>query len=486
MYTSPSRAQDPPVCIAVRPPWAWIYHGLTRTALDLADIALTTVSPKQEIRKYLYRDRACWASGLTYRVLWMFHARSIQVHIDWPTLPDLRPDRRPFADGRALREEQLRALDACETHHRGLVAAGTGWGKTFLLAGIARDFPTARVLVLVHRTDLVTQTGLRDLAALLGEPIGQIGRSVWDPQRVTVTTIQTLVTRAYDRRTNALVSGPATELMAGTQILLADEAHTTITQRMGRLLLCCPAPIRIALTGTPARDDDPDQPMRLESATGPLIYQRSTAELADMGLASRVTVYLVDWSSWRIRGVPDEWPECYEEGIVGCAARNGWVAILAARSIEAGRPTMVFAQRQDHGPVIQQLVHQLGHELPCLDGNSPHEARQEIWRSIRDGGPGVITSMIAREGLDLPAVRTIILASGRKSNIELLQVLGRGARLKPDGPNELDLVDLIDMHADVLRRHTRRRASIWGREGHRVIHGYPPWLLRLPSDQTVG
>jgi len=80
----------------------------------------------------------------------------------------------------------------------------------------------------------------------------------------------------------------------------------------------------------------------------------------------------------------------------------------------------------------------------------------------------LITSPILDEGVDVSRIHHLILASGRKSKIKLLQRIGRGLR-KEEGKLDVELFDFYDDEIPMLKRHTLRRIEIYEAEGFGVV-----------------
>ena len=83
----------------------------------------------------------------------------------------------------------------------------------------------------------------------------------------------------------------------------------------------------------------------------------------------------------------------------------------------------------------------------------------------------------------MPSIEVLINAGGGKSLIQTKQKLGRG--LRNPGGKTLLLVDFVDNHHGVLKRHSSRRAKIYASEGFEVVET-PDYLaeLRKGVDRT--
>jgi Lhr-like helicase len=103
-------------------------------------------------------------------------------------------------------------------------------------------------------------------------------------------------------------------------------------------------------------------------------------------------------------------------------------------------------------------------------------------KQLADGEVDVlICSVIFNEGLDVPAIRSVVCAAGGKSVIAAIQRMGRGMRVTADkgefyGYDFYDLgcgcVEAVtgDTHmgCNTLNRHSKLRMNAFIKEGYKV------------------
>jgi superfamily II DNA or RNA helicase len=77
--------------------------------------------------------------------------------------------------------------------------------------------------------------------------------------------------------------------------------------------------------------------------------------------------------------------------------------------------------------------------------------------------------MIYKEGIDISAIDVLIYAAGEKAPITILQVLGRGLRIRED-KEILWYYDFNDYSHKYTRRHTLERMKIYEKEQFAVQH----------------
>lgn len=120
-----------------------------------------------------------------------------QIPVMGPPLPDMVMGEDGYAylpgylNGINLYDFQVEAAKATVLHRRGVVRVATGGGKTEIgiLTTKMLGLPT---LFLTHKLDLVEQTRARYFART-GEHVGKISEGEWEPSKITVATVQTIM-----------------------------------------------------------------------------------------------------------------------------------------------------------------------------------------------------------------------------------------------------------------------------------------------------
>jgi superfamily II DNA or RNA helicase len=79
-----------------------------------------------------------------------------------------------------------------------------------------------------------------------------------------------------------------------------------------------------------------------------------------------------------------------------------------------------------------------------------------------------VASDVFNEGVDIPALRTVVLAAGGKSTVKVLQQIGRALR-KSDGKTVASIIDIDDRGNKWLRQHSLERVRVMRREGYDVV-----------------
>ena len=357
-----------------------------------------------------------------------------------------------------LRQYQLTAIKAALSNQwagtwwpRGVFSMATGSGKSHVAAAMI-DMTNLRTLFIVHRRDLLEQTYgvFRDF----GLDVGRVGNSHRDVRKVTIATIQTLQNMDI------------TELSEFKQLFL-DECQLVAAdlQRGNQFVKISsqiPSPLRWGLSGTPFMKDKYSDRL-LEGVTGSVVYEVNNRELINAGYLAegKVTMYDVPPSE----GVSNSWPECYDDAIVLNSTRNKKVIDSIKNK---PKPVLVLVQKVGHGELLEKMATSAGLDVTFLSGKDHSDIRKKAKELLQTGHiDAILATSVWDEGIDIPEVRTVILAGGGKSPIKNLQRIGRGLRLS-SGKNEIELVDFLDRGTRWLSAHSRERMKLWKSQGFAV------------------
>jgi superfamily II DNA or RNA helicase len=343
---------------------------------------------------------------------------------------------------------------------RGIFGLSTGSGKTIIAAALVQILPV-QTLFLVHRKDLLHQTA--EVFSKYGIDVGLVGDGWWDSgHQVTIATIQSLLGKKTEKNPELLL------FLSDIEQVIFDEAHhIAATVQKGNTFVYLSrrlnnAFLRWGLTATPFMKDKYSD-LLLEGATGSVLYQKKSAELIDEGHLTPPEIEMILMS--KNNEIADSWPSCYTRGIARNKVRNQRVA---EEAITSKHPALILVQHIEHGLAIQEEFEKKNLYCRFLCGDDTSEERRSAIKDLKEGRSAfLIATTIFDEGIDIPEIRTLILAGGGKSEIRGLQRLGRGLRLA-EGKDKLRVVDFMDYTTNILKKHSRMRKMIWEREGFKV------------------
>lgn len=384
-----------------------------------------------------------------------------------------------------LRDYQFKAISAAlGTNNelgwwpRAVLHVATGGGKTEMAVAIYQmhNVPT---MFLVHRKDLLYQA--KERFEKYGTQVGIIGDGKFDPYPpgVTISTMQSIISAVEGN--NSVRRTALLDLIENTQQVFFDEAHllassldkgntfTNIAQSFGN------AYARWGLTATPFMRTAYDN-MLLMGATGELACAITNDQLIAAGHLSQPTVIMrkvpgklilkFDGNYRSTKAGAKYWREVEDKGIKFNEPRN---EIICKDAMQGPHPCLVLVKTIDQANHIQLTCKRLFNVgITQLTGDNTAQDRRAAVAALRSGKLKVVmATTIFDEGIDIPELLKVILASGGKSQVKLLQRIGRGLR-KADGKSTVEIIDFSDTHHPMLKRHADERRAIWREQGFLV------------------
>jgi superfamily II DNA or RNA helicase len=375
---------------------------------------------------------------------------------------------------RPYQEDALAAWLAAAA--RGVVVLPTGAGKT-VLAMMAIDRLRVRTLVVVPTIELLYQwrdAVIKQLGVAKSN-VGIVGDGRRELRQITIITYASA----------AMPAAPIAE----TGLLICDEAHHLPSPSYSNIAQRCGTPYRLGITATPERSDGAED--RLYQLLGPVVYQRSPAELAAEGhLAQfrekRIYVNLQPEEALRYAALMTEW-KWFIARNRGMLTRGGdFFGALIKRSgsdpaarhaLQAHHQARMIALNAEAklGEVAQLLTQHRGDKvlvfseytalvdrisralaLPAITYRTAPDERKAILQAFRHGAYSkLVAGRVLNEGVDVPDANVAIVVSGNSTPREYIQRLGRIIRPKQ---SEAILYELVTRHTSEVGTARRRRA----------------------------
>jgi DNA repair protein RadD len=306
-----------------------------------------------------------------------------------------------------LRGYQRRTVDAVWSHWSArarsvCVVAPTGAGKTRIGEELVDDVPTVWC---AHRRELITQTAKRLRKRFGAAEVGIImpGEYALPRARIQVATVQTLLARGERPK---------------AKVLVLDEAHHYAAEDWRRLVDAYPRAFTLGLTATPERlDGEP-----LGDIFGEMVVSASYSELVAGGYLVPARVHRPDVSLGNDLAIDP---------------------VTAWHRYSEGSRAFVFCGRVADAHAWAKKFRDAGVRAAVIEATTTKAERDETLSLLERGTVRVVVNVnTMTEGVDVPLVRTIILARGFGHVGGYLQAAGRGLR-PADGKPDMILVDLV-------------------------------------------
>lgn len=326
-----------------------------------------------------------------------------------------------------LRGYQNEAVDSllsavAASEKDGLLCLPTGSGKTFTAMQFIKKMGDASVLWTAHREELLRQA--EEEAQNLGLDVGWERDGSHD-----ITLCPILSTRNLERR--------------GYDILLIDEAVHTAAQSYQTLRNTVTHRYCLGMTATPERLDGK------ELGFSRIVYQRSFAELVTEGYLAKPKYYrLVTGMNANLRSRGGDFTRRSLMSLDEDTRNHLVVDWIVGHRDMLGR-TILFTVSVAHGRRLEELLLEAGlpeSTVKMMHGKSSRQERLTVadWVASTDNAI-IVNCELYTEGLDLPTVRSVVLARPTASKALYQQMLGRGCR-KTGGKDFFNIIDIVDMN----------------------------------------
>lgn len=342
--------------------------------------------------------------------------------------------------GPALPDEvQREALDAladtrADGNAAGLVVLATGMGKTFLGAFDSAEF--SRVLFVAHREEILKQARRTFRRVRPRASLGFYHGGEKSPGAdILFASVQTLGQPAH-------LEAFAPDAF---DYLIVDEFHHAHADTYRRLLEHFEPRFLLGLTATPERTDGGDL---LALCGENVVYRADLFEGIERGRLCPFDYF----------GVPDPveydnipWRRLTDDELTGLVATEARAENAYEQlRVRGGRRTLAFCVSIRHAEFMRRFFSERGLRAVAVHSGPESAPRQEAIQLLEKGELDVVVTVdMFNEGVDIPAVDTVLMLRPTDSKVVWLQQLGRGLRKRPG--KRLSVIDYVGNHRAFLR-----------------------------------
>ena len=348
-----------------------------------------------------------------------------------------------------LRDYQATAIRDMQDSMEGVAVMPTGSGKTVTACGLIAEIGRT-TLIAVHTKELLRQWR-EALARFLHVDAGVIGAGKMQIEPVSVAMVQTLSSMAKNNRS------AFSEIQRSFGVFIMDECHHAPAPNFNAVASRMPSARRYGLTATPRRQDGLEG--LLYAVMGPVVHEVKAERLVDEGHVMPFTVEEVQ-TGW----APSVWdPEQYHivmEEMVCDGARNGMIASHAVNAVLDERVPLVLTGRVEHALLLARMIDAAGINVRVAVGDQKSQKPAQRAAAIADVSDGraecLVATTLADEGLDIPRLDTLLLATPSRGETKIAQRVGRIRRPMDGKPTPL-VLDFVDQHYAFLNQAKARR-----------------------------
>ncbi|WP_044748148.1 DEAD/DEAH box helicase family protein [Bacillus alveayuensis] len=353
---------------------------------------------------------------------------------------------------------QVEALEQLETtyaegYDRAMVVMATGLGKTYLAAFFARNFD--RVLFIAHREEILHQAKQSFQCVLPNKTLGIYdGKTKEGQADIVFASIFTLSMKKHLGvfRNNEF------------DLIVIDEFHHAAARSYQRVLDYFEPKFLLGITATPDRSDYKDV---YAICDGNVAYRIDFIEAVQRGWLAPFRYYGIyddtDYTKITWRGNRYDEAELLQAQLRTEMAEN----ILQAWEKHKQTKTLVFCSSIKQADFLSQYFNQRNYRTISLHSQQVNITRQKAIEMLEKGElDAIFTVDLFNEGVDIPAVDTLLFVRPTESLSVFTQQVGRGLRLY-EGKDYCVIIDLIGNYrnADVklklfdTQRETNKKAK---------------------------
>ena len=371
------------------------------------------------------------------------------------------PESVDYQSGISLYDYQENAVEVALRKKQGIIIAPCGAGKTQIGLELAARIG-GRTLWLTHTHDLLSQS-MERAQALYGLNKSEYGTITAGKVNVgnviTFATVQTMSKIDLPNYRNCW------------DVIIVDEAHhvagtPTRLMMFYKVISNLSARYKYGLTATPIRSD----------GLTPCMYALLGEKVCEIGReATQATTCKVKVRINQTNYSPDMNVIFNPDGTLNHTSlitdlienqeRNAQIVEDAVT--KAGR-CLILTDRINHINILYDLLKRHTDKIKALSGDVSKRERKQALQELESGQIDILiaTYALAREGLDVPNLRYLIMATPKKDEATVTQAAGRVARIAPNKTYGM-IIDYED-NMYMLKRWTRERISIYRNLGYEL------------------
>jgi superfamily II DNA or RNA helicase/HKD family nuclease len=370
---------------------------------------------------------------------------------------------------------ELIELSRQRGHHRNLLVAATGTGKTVMAAldyaTLRSKLPRARLLFIAHREEILDQSLATFRYALRDASFGEkwVGGSRPTRFEHVFASIQSL--HASD-----LAALPPDHF----DVVIVDEFHHAAASSYERVLNHVVPRELLGLTATPERSDGLsimhwfDDRIGAELRLWEAIDQQHLTPFLYFGIHDGLDLRQIPWRRGRGYDI-DALSNAY-------TSSDAWARLVVHQLAEhcevSSLRALGFCVSVQHAHFMAHHFNRHGIAAVAVSADTPRAEREGALRDLADGRVRIVFSVdLFNEGVDIPAVDTVLMLRPTESPTLFLQQLGRGLR-KASGKTSCTVLDFVGLHRKEFRFDRRYRALLGGtrRDIERAVQQQFPFL----------
>ena len=349
-------------------------------------------------------------------------------------------------------------------HGRGIGILATSAGKGLVIAGLIKSLlhttPSAKVLIIVPNTLLLNQLYNSFIEEFNLHIISRWGdKNLPDlTKNVFIANSQILLSDIKDTLTK----------FQKVDYVIIDEVHKLgeKSNKINKVIHNITTPYKFGVTGT--LPDNLMAAWNIVGKVGPILYEKNSYEIRQQGTAAQIETRVINCHHTKSPAPVDpndNRPTArYEkelEFIIHNPERNNLIKQLVSK---VNNNSLILVDRLIHGQILLDLMKDINKKVYFVQGSTESDARTEITQLMETQNDIVCIaiSQIFSTGLSIKNLHYLVFVALGKSNVKVLQSIGRSMRMHKDKDKSVifDLADNLHYSAD----HARQRIKMYKEE----------------------
>lgn len=365
------------------------------------------------------------------------------------------------------RDYQYKAISHGIERRRCVLLSPTGSGKSFIIYNLTRyclEVTKGKVLIIVPTTSLVEQMykDFADYGYDADTHCHKIysGKEKVTDKRIIISTWQSIYKFGGD-------------WFEQFNTIFGDEVHTFKAKSLtGIMDKCREAQYRFGLTGT--LDGTETNKLVLEGLFGPVFRVTRTVELQKQNALADldISILLLKYHNDICHQMKEKTYQEELDYIVTNEKRNKFISKLAID--QTGNTLVMFQFVEKHGKVLYDMIKSAvdeGRKVFYVSGEVDARDREQIRGIVEKQNDAIIVASLGTfsTGINIKNLHNIVFATPSKSQVKVLQSIGRGLRKSDDG-STTKLFDIADDLSSKGNRnytlnHSGERIKLYTKEG---------------------
>jgi superfamily II DNA or RNA helicase len=374
--------------------------------------------------------------------------------------PDFLQQWAPKGTTFNLYDYQVDIVNQVLKHHRGIVSAATGAGKTEIMISILKTLPpNTPTLILANKKSLVNENYLR-LEEWGFKNFGRLYDKYVEPNVFTCATVQSL--------------HKIEKLLPHIRCVIVDEIHDMMSKLPKKYYNKLKnASVRVAVSATWEKFGGRDKSQRysVKGHFGPVF--KTNCDVAEGGvvktkkLQERGTLSQSKCIFYPIRE-PALPYDVYLDAVTNGIANNlHFHDVVRNLTLKCKGRTLILVERIAHGDMLQKIIPDAFWVAGRDDINTRREVIEKLQKASKEDAVAIATQGIFNAGINVHLHNLINAAGGQAEHI-IIQRMGRGLRTAGD-KDILHYYDFVFEINDYLLKHSKKLIRILKKEGHEVI-----------------